>query len=340
MKKKLTSLLLGALLTFQSSNCLATNGECECPYRDSDSDFSKIVLGSACILGLGGLAIYLAHRCNQSIIYDKNLKDAITKFTSRPGNVNFIRSIKWHDNLCWLHSSILLFFHEPHYREFICKFDINRAMNAINSDSLNPKQKADLEVMITLSKIFKELSKNPECLYACVDLERTGLEKELVEKLRVALNDKSIQYSETYEIVSYELYDFITSSANILGGNHKLPNIDYLFRQFIEYNNVIIANRPGHFWIELVLDEGNIIKIGKNISPKHSIELSDRLTPPYQPEYNPPEKKQEVVVIEDDKSEQKTLEQVKPAQQPVPTAESAAAATKKSRSQRHNRKSR
>ena len=283
MKKKLTSLLLGALLTFQSSNCLATNGECECPYRDSDSDFSKIVLGSACILGLGGLAIYLAHCCNQSIIYDENLKDAITKFTSRPGNVNFIRSIKWHDNLCWLHSSILLFFHEPHYREFICKFDINRAMNAINSDSLNPKQKADLEIMITLSKIFKELSKNPECLYACVDLERTGLEKELVEKLRVALNDKSIQYSETHDIVSYELCDLITSSANILGGNHKLPNINSFFRQFIEYNNVIIANRPGHFWIELVLDEGNIIKVGENISPKHSIKLSDRLTPPYQP---------------------------------------------------------
>ena len=114
-------------------------------------------------------------------IQDEKINDLAKQWKREHGTP--VRAIKWHSCLCWLHSSILLLFHERHYNELICNFPVQKAQEIIKHSDLDEKYKASLRFMICLSKIFNILMGDPNVPAECVDLEPTKLEKELVGDL-------------------------------------------------------------------------------------------------------------------------------------------------------------
>ncbi len=70
-----------------------------------------------------------------------------------------LRAFHWHNNLCWLYSSLLLFYYNAPTRVAILRFPASEATKLLNDENagLTDKDKANLNAMVYLSKIFAAL---------------------------------------------------------------------------------------------------------------------------------------------------------------------------------------
>ena len=205
-----------------------------------------------------------------------------------------LRSIKWHDHLCWLHASILLFFHERNYREFICHLTDDMFENKLFSEDLNEADRAVLSAMWQLSDMFKDLARDPERGILCVDYENTGREQSLIGALRTAYECGNIRHNRREDIENYrygddclhiarELFNLIRRSSEILELNNSgLPTLAADGTGFVGFPELRIVHSEdfaepvirGHYWLEISSDgQGQKLAIGELTGPARSIEI-------------------------------------------------------------------
>lgn len=181
-----------------------------------------------------------------------------------------VKAMLWHDNLCWFHSSLLLFFHEAHYNELICKFPIEEAEKMLQSSGLSAHDRANLEAMIDLSYIFRILSVNPNISAECVDFKYTPLEKLLIRKLNIAFelepkNYNYMTYGKYCTPITGQLYKLIRETSLIPGHSKSwhefrerifsapVPTLDDY--GFFNHPELRIVEAPGHFFVRLSVGE-------------------------------------------------------------------------------------
>lgn len=204
-----------------------------------------------------------------------------------------LRSIKWHDHLCWLHTSILLFFNEMHYREFICNLTDDMFENKLISEDINEEDRAVLLAMWQLSDMFKDLARDPERGILCVDYGNTGREQSLIEVLKTAfsLTDQinapdyytNMRYGTNFDLISSQLYNLIMRSLVILElDNSELPELAADGNRFVgvtglkivHSTNFQVTETRGHHWLEISSPgQEQKLAIGELTAPGLSIEV-------------------------------------------------------------------
>ncbi len=192
-----------------------------------------------------------------------------------------VRAIKWHSGLCWLHASILLFFHERHYNELIRKFPIEKAQQLISDRNLSKRDKACLEFMICLSKIFNILMGDPDVLAECVDLSKTGLEEELIKKYEIACEHptSSSMIPEKIRNIIFYISEKFKSNLNLEKLHKNLaiysPLISFISHGDIitfQKNREVVAKCTGHCFIQLFVDSDNILTLGEGTDFENAIQ--------------------------------------------------------------------
>lgn len=112
-----------------------------------------------------------------------------------------LRAFKWHSYLCWLHSTLLLFFYEPHCNDIITNFPIDEAWKMLRSCK-NDKDKNNLRAMIYLSLIFKDLSGtpsgDPNRNVAYIDYRDTTREYDFIQALKLAFSCNDPEARDTW----------------------------------------------------------------------------------------------------------------------------------------------
>ncbi len=198
-------------------------------------------------------------------IQDEKINDLAKQWKREHGTP--VRAIKWHSYLCWLHSSILLLFHERHYNELICNFPVQEAQHLIDNSDLQPKDKARLKFMICLSKIFNILMGDPNVPAECVDLEPTKLEKELVGDLNCIGGGYVYGYPESVitENIKYALLRIM--QANCFSEQWRqmvseAPMLDGLLA-IHGTSQLMINNTPNHDYVSLFVNQEERLTLGE-----------------------------------------------------------------------------
>lgn len=218
-----------------------------------------------------------------------------------------VRALKWHSCLCWLHASLLLFFHEKHYYDIICNFPIDDAMDMIGSGKLTEAEVANLKAMIRLSYTFRALASNPEDPAAYIEFSSApgGVEHErdLVDKLRTAfyLNNteyddyftKGMKYGSFFECVTTYILTVITKSADIKNDKSKnwhkfhenvhdapelyLPPQSLIQNSFKNNSKSKVIHSGYHYWLRLSVGDKKL-SVGENYcNPEKHIQIQESI---------------------------------------------------------------
>ncbi len=203
-----------------------------------------------------------------------------------------LRSIAWHDNRCWLYSSLMCFYYYMPYHNFILDFPINEAEQLLPTLATDQERSA-LEAMISLTKTFRTLKGNvtqdhnyhqPQVIHLDAQqenelIEKLGAYNSIVPRLPETLNHRScgaqapcpLVITSLLEVVSTNIISLYSNSPELMHWAYSLPDSfdslnANLFNQFpIKHSNP----QGGHFWVE-VKHNGITYAIGKYTLPHQS----------------------------------------------------------------------
>ncbi len=239
-------------------------------------------------------------------VKDKKINDLAKQWKDTYGTP--VRAIRWHHRLCWLHVIILFLFHERNYNELIRNFPTETACLLINRGNLPSKDTACLKFMIYLSEVFNILMGNdPNVLAECVDLNRTELEKKLVDELaNIFPSNPNVKFGSPSDI---NLLD-IQYILDVVFKNIYKHDINFLedwaqsYRKVINFSaltyggihgnyNILTEYSPDHVYVSLSMGKEKLT-LGENwsrsgtdpettimLKSSHRAEYEDNIRPRY-----------------------------------------------------------
>ena len=155
--------------------------------KDNNTYYNKIITG-------GENEEYGNVRYFNDDLNFRDAEDNIDK-TMDSTNIYYFINIKWHNHLCWLNSSILLFFYNQDYREYIEKNIKALSKNQIEI-YVGKNNYAPIIVDI-LKLIFNKMKLSGETLNKIdIDNKKTGIKLLDIDLFEITLPNYTSQYNE------------------------------------------------------------------------------------------------------------------------------------------------
>lgn len=210
-----------------------------------------------------------------------------------------LRAFHWRNNLCWLYSTLLLFYYNPVIKEAVLTFPVQDALDILKDQNfhLSSEVENNLVIMICLSKTFAMLQGKPDQAGPCVlNLDET-FEENFVEALNLVYSGL-FKYRSSNGICTGPLLESLQCISTKFLGQSEKPLYNWSSIYCEQLNNlqldidsnaqegpvawfasnpsvVIESSGTGHFYLKIITSKNRCITIGKSTSAGYEFDVEE-----------------------------------------------------------------